>query len=55
MMFLIFKLPVKAIWRKVQELGLVRAYMSETEVRNFIKMLDAIPFLPVDRIGMIIC
>lgn len=55
LMFLIFKLPLKAIWRKVQELGLVRAYMSETEVRNFIKMLDAIPFLPVDRIGMIIC
>ena len=53
--FLIFKLPLKAIWRKVQELGLVRAYMSETEVRNFIKMLDALPFLPVDRIGMIIC
>ena len=55
LMFLIFKLPLKAIWRKVQELGLVRAYMSETEVQNFIKMLDALPFLPVDRIGMIIC
>ena len=39
----------------MQELGLVRAYMGETEVRTFIKMLDAIPFLPVDRIGMIIC
>ena len=45
---------MKAIWRKVQELGLVRAYMNNTEVRNFIKMLDAIPFLPVDRIGTII-
>ena len=43
----------KAIWRKVQELGLVKAYMVDEQIRDFIKMIDAIPFLPTDRIGEI--
>ena len=35
----------------MQDLGLVRAYMGDSEVKGFIKMLDAIPFLPIEKIG----
>ena len=42
---------LKALWRKTQELGLVKAYMVDEEIRNFLMMFNAIPFLPVDKIG----
>ena len=40
----------QALWRKVQELGLVVAYNSVDAVHNYIRMLFALPYLPADHI-----
>ena len=40
----------KAIWKKVQDLKLVREYMKNKNFRNFIRSIVAIPFLPLDQI-----
>ena len=40
----------QALWRKVQELGLVVAYNSVSAVHDYIRMLFALPYLPVDHI-----
>ena len=38
----------------MQDLGLVRAFMYDNEIKNFVRILQSMPFLPVNRIGMII-
>ena len=41
----------QATWRRVQSEGLQAAYKSDQDVRNFCGMLDALAFLPVDRVS----
>ena len=41
----------QSIWRKIQELGLVSAFMKDKEVKDFVRIINAIPFLPINRIG----
>ena len=36
----------------MQELGLVRAHNNDRQVRDFVRILQSMPFLPVNRIGM---
>ena len=38
----------------MQDLGLVRAFMNESKVKDFVRILQSMPFLPVNRIGIII-
>nr|XP_058962092.1 uncharacterized protein LOC131789042 [Pocillopora verrucosa] len=40
----------QAVWRKVQELGLQRAYMDDDSVYKYIRKLMALPFLPYPEI-----
>ena len=35
----------------MQDLGLVRAYMQDQAVNDFVKSLAALPFLPINRLG----
>lgn len=37
----------QALWRKVQEYGLVRSFRKSKKVKKFIKMFMALPFVPV--------
>ena len=41
----------QGIWRKTQELGLARSYVTNEEVRNSVKRLSALAFLPVNEVG----
>ncbi|XP_071949439.1 uncharacterized protein [Antedon mediterranea] len=40
----------QAIFRKVQEVGLQRAYMEEPNTRLFVRQLMALPVLPVEHV-----
>ena len=40
----------QCIWRKVQNCGLVNAYKNNKDVRDTIKRISALPFLPIDDI-----
>ena len=40
----------QAVWRHIQELGLVRAFRSSPDVRKYIKVLLALPLVPADEI-----
>lgn len=40
----------QCLWRKVQELGLVRKYMEEEEIRLHIRMCAALAHLPVEDV-----
>lgn len=40
----------QALWRKLQELGLQKAYTDDKDVHNYVKQLMAMPFLPSDCI-----
>ena len=40
----------QAVWRKVQSLGLATAYMQQSSIQNFVRMILALPFLPTDHI-----
>ena len=40
----------QATYRKVQELGLARAYNSLSDFRKYCAMLDALAFLPLDQV-----
>lgn len=37
----------------MQDLGMVRAFMNDGQVRDFVRILQSMPFLPVNRIGII--
>ena len=43
----------QAIWRKVQELGLQRAYTSDEKSHAYIRKLLSLPYLPCEHIGPI--
>ena len=36
----------QSTWRKVQELGLVQSYKSNTDVKKLVRMIDAVAYLP---------
>ena len=38
------------MWRKIQALGLSQVYRQEGEIRQLLKELMALPFLPSDQI-----
>ena len=38
-------------WRKVQEVGLTNAYKDNDQVRAFVGKMDALAFLPEDRVA----
>lgn len=40
----------RALWRKVQELGLQTEYMADNTVQGYIRKLMALPMLPLDSI-----
>nr|XP_021003896.2 uncharacterized protein LOC107456493 [Parasteatoda tepidariorum] len=40
----------QSIWRKVQELGLVSHYINTAEIRQFIRRLMAMPFVPLGQV-----
>ena len=40
----------QATWRKVQELGLVALYNSDGDFKKFVRMMDAVPLLPLDKV-----
>ncbi|KAL8618277.1 hypothetical protein ACOMHN_000177 [Nucella lapillus] len=41
----------QATWRKVQEVGLTNAYKDNDQVRAFVGKMDALAFLPEDRVA----
>ena len=43
----------QAVWRKVQELGLQIAYISDKKTHGYIRQLMSLPYLPCDHIGPI--
>ena len=47
---LIFYHLTQSPWRKVQELGLTKAYKENIQVKHFCGMLDALAYLPVNEI-----
>ena len=43
----------QVVWRKVQELGLQRAYTSDEKTHGYIRQLLSLPYLPCAHIGPI--
>ena len=43
----------QAIWQKVQELGLQRAYISDEKTHAYIRQLLSLPYLPCEHIAPI--
>ncbi|XP_054709080.1 uncharacterized protein LOC129218781 [Uloborus diversus] len=41
----------QAIWRKVQELGLVKNYVNSEETRTWIRRIIALPLVPMDEVS----
>lgn len=40
----------QSTWRKIQELGLVTRYKTDSDFRDFAGMVDALAFLPMERV-----